>query len=228
MNGPAARARWRARLLVAGGWFISPLAWTMTARAEPQWDPGRHATSDVSGEVRADDAASSPEGVYGRFEAPFDLGIHAGAEIDHDGAAAAARASLHYFSTAGIYAGYGDAVGGDALGGSRVVSFGVDARPAFIPRWSKNLEQGDGFFDLAIDSISFGVGGYFGAPRGGTVGDERGFELSLGFGLPLAMRAFGPWLGARGLLRWEDAGGSDAAAKASVLVTLGWHFPIGG
>jgi hypothetical protein len=129
---------------------------------------------------------------------------------------------------AGVYAGYADAIGGDWLDGSRVVSIGVDVRPAFIPRWSNNLEQGDGFLDLVVDSISLGLGGYFRTPRDGSFGERRGFELSLGFGVPLFAKASGPWLGARGLLRWDDPSGNDSAANASVLATLGWQFPAGG
>ena len=201
-----------------------------TAPAEPErsWDPGNPATSRVRDEVRADNVESSSDGVYGRFDNPFDLGLHAGAEIDESGAAGAARGTLHYFSMAGIYAGYSDAFGGDALDGSRVLSFGVDLRPAFIPRWSKNWEQGSNFLDLAVDSISLGVGAYFRTPRDGSFGERRGFELSLGFGLPLIGKAAGPWIGARSLFRWEETAGGGSAGTASLLATLGWHFAIGG
>jgi hypothetical protein len=178
--------------------------------------------------VSADDVESSSDGVYGRFDSPFDLGVHAGAEIDDAGAAGAARVSLHYFFMAGIYAGYADAFGGDALDGSRVLSFGVDVRPAFIPRWSKNWEQGSGFLDLAIDSISLGIGAYFRTPRHGSFGEGRGFEASLGFGLPLAGKAAGPWIGARSLFRWEEFAGESSSVNASLLATFGWQFGVGG
>lgn len=201
-----------------------------TYGAEPTryWDPGNPTTSRVAGEVGANGVDSGADGVYGRFESPFELGLHAGANADADGSAFAARASLHYFSMAGVYAGYDDALGGGALAGSKIVSFGVDARPAFIPRWSKNWEQGSGFLDLTIDSISLGVGAYYRTPRDGAFGEHRGFELSVGFGLPIVGRASGPWLGARGLLRWDEPGGIDSRARASALVTFGWHFMIGG
>jgi hypothetical protein len=201
-----------------------------SAPAEParSWDPGNPTTSRVGGEVQADDVESGSDGVYGRFEHPFDLGIHGGAEFLEEGAAGAARATLHYYFMPGIYAGYTDAFGGDALGGSRLVSFGVDIRPAFVPRWSKNMEQGTGFLDLTVDSISLGLGCYFRTPRDGSFGERRGFELSLGFGLPLVGKAAGPWIGARSLFRWEDLGASGSTANLSLLATLGWQFPFGG
>jgi len=200
------------------------------APAEPKrsWDPGNPATSRVRDEVRADDVESSSDGVYGRFDYPLDLGLHAGAEVHDGGAAGAARATLHYFSMAGIYTGYADALGGDALEGSRVLSFGVDLRPAFVPRWSKNMEQGSGLLDLTVDSISLGVGAYFRTPRGDSFGERRGFELSLGLGVPLIGKAAGPWIGARSLFRWEEAPGGGSSASVSLLATLGWQFLFGG
>jgi hypothetical protein len=210
--------------------FAITLTTSFAHAAEPEryWDPGNPTTARMKGEVEADRIESNSDGVYGRFESPFELGLHAGADVDRDGAAFAGRASLHYFSMAGVYAGYSDALGGDAFGGSRIVSFGVDARPAFIPRWSKNWEQGSSFLDLTIDSISLGLACYFRTPREESFGNRRGLELSLGFGMPLIAHAAGPWIGARGLLRWEDPGAGDSSAKPSVLVTLGWHFLVGG
>src|ERR1051325_5328410 len=109
------------------------------AAPEPSryWDPGNPSTSRVHGEVRADDVESSSDGVYGRFEKPLNLEVHAGTEIDRAGGAGAARVALDCFFLAGVSAACADPFGGDALAGSRVVSFGVDVRPAFIPRWSK-------------------------------------------------------------------------------------------
>lgn len=225
---PGGRGRLRRSMTVAA-LATAPALVTAPALAEARWEPGRRTTSPLPNEVRADAVEpSDSDGVYGRFEAPFDLALHAGAEIDGHGAAGAARASLHYFFMAGVYAGYADAFGSDALAGSRILSFGVDVRPAFIPRWSKNMEQGGRFADLTLDSISLGLGAYLRSPRSGSLGDDRGFELSLGFALPLTATAFGPWIGARGLLRWDDPRGSDGAARASALVTLEWHFPVGG
>jgi hypothetical protein len=200
------------------------------APAEPErsWDPGNPVTSRVRGEVDAESAESTSDGVYGRFDKSFDLGVHAGAEIHDAGAAAALRATLHHFWMAGIYTGYSDAFGGEAFGGSRAVSFGVDVRPAFIPRWSKDMEQGSSFLDLTLDSISIGLGAYFRTPPDAPFGERRGFELSLGFGLPLVGKAAGPWIGVRSLFRWEDSRQGNLSAHASILATFGWQFPIGG
>jgi hypothetical protein len=102
-------------------------------------------------------------------------------------------------------------------------------RPAFIPRWSNNLEVGSSLVDLVIDSISLGVGGYFREPRGRSLGDRRGFEMSLGVGVPFTGKVEGPWFGARGLLRWDDPGSASApSAEVVGLATVGFHFMVGG
>lgn len=191
----------------------------------PGWTPGERTTSTLPGEVSSDEAAARADGVYGRFEGRYDVGIAAGAELDGGGAAFAARATAHYFYMAGLYAGYVDGLGGESLSATRGVSFGVDLRPAFLPRWSNDMQHGPSFLDLAVDSISIGMGAYFRAPPGGGLGDVRGFELSLGFDVPLLGEMHGPWLGARGFLRWDDPKGREArAAEASALFTLGYQW----
>jgi hypothetical protein len=168
------------------------------------------------------------DGVYGRFNGRFDLGLAAGAEFGDGGAAFAARATAHYFYMAGIYAGYADGFGNDALATSRRLSFGVDLRPTFLPRWSNDMQQGPSFLDLTIDSISLGMGVYFSSPQGGHLGDVRGYELSLGFGIPLSATMQGPWLGTRGLLRWDDPAGPESKmAEAIASVTLGYQWITG-
>jgi hypothetical protein len=203
------------------------------ARAEDtkpkQWEPGRRTTSKLPTEVDADAEASAGDGVYGRFDGLFDIGLELGAAFDSSATSGAALASIHYMYMAGVYAGYADAFGGDAAARARTVSFGVDMRPAFIPRWSNNLQSGSSLTDLVIDSISFGVGAYFAQPQGGSLGDRKGLELSLGVGIPLMGRVDGAWLGARGYLRWDDPGVSSAPpAEVVGLATLGFHFMVGG
>jgi hypothetical protein len=209
------------------------LSLTGTARAETAkpdaWEPGHRTTSRLPNEVDANRATSSGDGVYGRFDGLFDVAFEAGAAFDSGAPSGAILASVHYMFMAGVYAGYADAFGSSDADSRRTVSFGVDVRPAFIPRWSNNLQVGNSLTDLVIDSISLGIGGYFRAPPGRSLGDRRGFELSLGFGVPLFGSVQGPWLGARGYLRWDDPGAPDAPdAEAVGLATLGWHFMVGG
>jgi hypothetical protein len=189
-----------------------------------QWDPGRSTTSLLAKEPRPDEDPSTHDGAYGRFDGLFDVGLAVGAEVG-DGTAGSVRASIHYYSMAGIYGSYSDAFGGTVHGATRLAAVGVDLRPAFIPRWSKDMEGSSPFLDLAIDSISLGLGAYWKAPKNAAFGDTRGLEFSFGFGLPLAAWAEGPWLGALTFLRWDDPG-SDRAKGAEVtgLFTLGWHW----
>jgi hypothetical protein len=204
----------------------SPRPASAEAAGAPRWDPGHRTTSRLADEARASSTPSTGDGVYGRFDGLFDLGLHAGAEIG-DGAAGAVRASIHYFSMAGVYVGYADTLGNPEPRSRRSLSFGVDLRPAFVPRWSKDMEAGPSVLDLSIDSISLGLGVYLREPVGAPFGDRRGLELSLGAGLPLAGRADGPWLGARGNLRWDDpASAAGEPARATLLATLGWHWMI--
>jgi hypothetical protein len=183
----------------------------------------------LPGEVSHDGGdGSGGDGVYGRFNGRFDVGLAAGAEFGGGGAAFAARATAHYFYMAGIYAGYVDGFGSDTLTTNRRLSFGVDLRPTFLPRWSNDMQQGPSFLDLMIDSISLGMGVYFSAPQGSHLGDVRGYELSLGFGVPLSTTMQGPWIGTRGLLRWDDPQGREShMAEALASVTLGYQWITG-
>ena len=208
---------------------VAALLGTVTVHAEepPLFLPGDRKTSTLPGEMRRSDDITA-DGVYGRFDGLLDLGLQAGLELRDEGTAGATLVSLHYLFMAGIYASYTDALGSAALESTRTASLGVDVRPAFIPRWSEGMQGGPSVLDLTIDSISLGLGAYFGQPRDRSFGDSRGLELSLGFGVPLAGSAEGPWLGARGILRWVDpTEKSRETARAAGLVTVGWHFTVG-
>ena len=190
---------------------------------EARWNPGREVAGTVEGEVEPGDTKPSSGGVYGRFEGDLDLGLGLGVEAAGGHVAGASRLSLHYFSMAGITAGYTDAIGGEA-GVERTVSVGIDLRPTFVPRWALNLEHGPGVVDLTLDSISVGMAAFWSTPRGRSFGDERGFEGSLGLGVPLLGTASGPWLEARGVARWADPGGrGDGGAVGAGLFVLSWH-----
>jgi hypothetical protein len=222
------RCRWGR--LCAGGWPILLSAVSVSPASAETWDPGRRTTATVDDEVIPAEPGGAGDGVYGRFDGDLALGVGLGAELGQN-TRAAARLSLHYFYMAGVYASYRDTLSGrsdeadtsdDARAAlaARVLSFGIDLRPAFIPRWSRSYEQGPSFLDLALDSISLGMGAFFAEPPGGALGDGRGFELSLGFGLPIVGQASGPWLEARGLLSLPDAGESSTT---TALVLLSWH-----
>jgi len=195
---------------------------------EPRWEPGRRTTSTVRGEVGEPAGGSGDaDGVYGRFAGDLDLGLGMGVEADGDDARGAARLSLHYFSTLGITLAYADALSDGATRSRRLFGVGVDVRPAFIPRWSNDRERGPAFVDLTLDAISLGVGAFWAEPRGGSFGDERGLEASLGLGLPLFGRAEGLWLEARAIGRWRDPAHAPGERADGVgLAVLSWHTLI--
>ena len=166
-------------------------------------------------------ADSSRDGVYDRFDGDLELALALGAELGTAGGVApAVRGSAHYFSIAGLYAGGRVHPGGG--GAPSLFDLGIDVRPLFVPRWAKGYESGPALFDLTLDSVSLSLGGFWtrklGAPRPGP-GPARGFEAALGFGVPLLARAAGPWLEARGMLRYPDSGEREEA----LLVALAWH-----
>jgi hypothetical protein len=192
----------------------------------PLFLPDDRTTSVLPNEMQAT-TATPTDGAYGRFDGAFDLGVEAGVE-QQDGPSAAARVSLHYLFMAGVYASYADALGSSGLESTRTGSLGVDVRPGFIPRWAEGLQEGPEALDLALDSISLSMGTYLRQPDGHSFGDRKGFELALGFGVPLAGTATGPWIGARGILRWDDpTDRASETARAAGLMTLGWHFAVG-
>lgn len=184
----------------------------------PRWDPGRRVTSRLRDEIQAPDEHPATDGTYGRFKGDLDLGLGLGAELSDAPARGAARVSLHYFYTAGLYFTYRDRLGdGGEL--RRVLSVGIDMRPLFVPRWAKNMQQGPSVLDLTLDSLSLGLGAFWDQPQRGEFGEQRGFETSLGFGVPLLGQAPGPWLESRAQLAFL---GTDSA-RAQFLLLLGFH-----
>ena len=190
--------------------------------------------------ARADAAESPPQrerihapspgsdGVYGRLDGNLALSGSLGAELEGAEPRASFRLAAHYVWTAGLYARYSDAFGTADERPQRVLSFGIDLRPLFLPRFALDLEQGPALLDLTLDSLSLTAGAYFaGGRRSGPgfderrerdFGEERGFETGLGFALPLCDAARGLWLDARAERRFADHGPS------AWLFTLGLSF----
>lgn len=192
------------------------------AQAAP-WRPGPHTAGHVAGEIDRpfDDATS--DGVYDRFDGPFTLGAGAGVERAGGALRGAARASLHYFWTAGVYAGYSRPFSGNGGPFGDALALGVSFRPLFLPRWAKDMERGPALADLALDSLSLDLGAFWRKPDAGAFGSQRGFEASLGFGVPLFGRASGLWLAARGTLRWPD----ESRAEPGFAVVLEYDQVLG-
>jgi hypothetical protein len=162
--------------------------------------------------------APQGDGVYGRFDADLDAAVAAGVALGSIEPAPALRATVHHYSTAGVYV--GTVLPLAATSEDSLLSFGVDLRPTFLPRWSENLQQGPARLDLALDSISLAIGPYF---RFAEHGESRGLETSLGLGVPLLSSASGPFIEARGVAHFPD--GAEPTRFAA-LVLLAWHHPF--
>jgi hypothetical protein len=184
---------------------------------------GRETTSAIKGEIDADSVRPRADGVYGRFDGDLDLGLGAGARYDAaaDIFALGTRLSAHYFSLAGVYVQYANGLGQDE-GTAQNLGFGVDVRPLFVPRWATDQQVNGALIDLMIDSLSLSLGAFFAQPSGRDFTDERGFEASLGFGVPLALYASGPWLELRAGLELPDA----ADTRGAFLALLSWHTQL--
>lgn len=163
-------------------------------------------------------AHSDADGVYDRFDGDLDLGLALGAELGSAGRVAPAlRASAHYFSIAGIYLS-GRIKTGEASTPS-LFGAGLDLRPLFVPRWAKGYETGPDLLDLTLDSISLSLGAFWSERASQSADSDKGFDAQLGFGLPLLASASGPWLEARGALRFPDA----ARREEALIIALSWH-----
>lgn len=175
------------------------------------------AESEPPGRIHAPLPGS--DGVYGRLDGSLTMALAAGAELESGELGGSLRLSGHYLWTAGAYVHYSDAFGGGEHRSARALSFGVDVRPLFLPRFALDSEHGPALFDLALDSLSLSGGAYFVAPHAASFGDDRGFELGLGLGVPLFAEAEGPWLSFRAERRFADVGQSVWLFS----LELGWH-----
>ena len=182
---------------------------------------GSKTTSDVRSQVSAPSDPHAGDGAYGRLDGDIDLALGVGPSFDFASADAAlgVRGSVHWFTVAGIYGLYQEALPETARL-ERRVGFGVDLKPLFLVRWPLGLERGPALLDLTLDSLSLGLGMTFGDERAEPFGSRHGFETSLGFGIPLMLEASGPWLEVRAGAVLPNSLGSEA----SVMALFSWHF----
>ena len=184
-------------LALAGSVFWSGRI-ARAADDDERWQPDRFNTASVRGEAAAGDSGLDQDGVYGRFDGDLFLSLGAGVELG-DGARAGGLARALWFHTAGAQVGYARALSDeDQLG--QVLFVGAEIRPLFLPRFVFDLEGAGPFLDLTLDSLALGAGVCF-ASEADNDDDRTALELSLGVGVPLLMKARGPWLEARAALR---------------------------
>src|SRR4051812_32083733 len=177
------------------------------AKAEAEWPP-----------------AGENDGVYGRFQGDTDISLKLGGMFRDSGLAGSVGGSIHYYSLLGVTGDYSESLVADSLH-ARSVSFGVELRPLFLPRWALGLETGPAWLDLTLDSVALGFGAFFTDAEAEGRG-SRGAWLSLGVGAPLLGEATGPWVELRALRRFPDHDGLDAEAHNALFVYLSWHHVL--
>lgn len=158
-----------------------------------------------------DPGTAQGDGVYGRFDGDFDVGVGLGARLAAPGFGPNLRLSGHFLSSVGLLLDVTHPVTG---GKGWSLGTAIDLRPLFLPRWALDLEQGPAFVDLLVDSISVSAGPVF-HPLGDS---EVGLGIEAGLGVPLSERAHGLWLDLRGSGRWVGD-----ASPWGALVSLSWH-----
>jgi hypothetical protein len=178
---------------------------------------------------RASAAERVTDGVYGRFDGDLDFSLAAGAALGPSGPSAAVIWRAIFLQTAGMYASYTDALSQSDVALPRSIALGVTLRPFFVPRWAFDLERGPAILDLTIDAISFDLGVLWAAGRDGALAERPGMEAALGTEVPLFGKASGPFVGARGALRWrasELASHDDNGLEPALFLTIAWHAII--
>jgi hypothetical protein len=191
------------------------------ARAgEPDEAFGATTSADVRS-VDPDGDRHSGDGAYGRFDGDLDVGLGAGVSAGFGSGelGVGVRTTAHWYSSLGLFVGYAESVRGSRI--ERRGGAGIELEPLFLIRWSEALERGPAFWDLTLDSLSFGVGYFLLEPEGRGFGSRRGVELSLGLGLPLFAEAGGPWLEARAGYFLPQS-----EREFTGLVFLSWHFQV--
>ncbi len=166
------------------------------------------------------------DGVYGRFDGDFDFSLAAGGAVMRGASGGAASARFLFLGTAGAYTSFTDALGQTPSAERRSLAVGVGVRPFFLPRWGFNFDRGPAIVDLTIDATTFDLGVLWTSDEHGSFTERPGMELGLGTEVPLFAQAEGPWIGARGALRWrgsELSGGGPALGPA-LFLTVSWHF----
>jgi hypothetical protein len=179
------------------------------------------------GNARAQGAEVDPS--YGRIEGDITFVVGVGGVVAPRGPRAEAELRLRYLESAGLFATIEDTrVLNSASEPRGVFVAGLELRPLFLFRWLKGHEMRRARLDLALDSIGLSLGAMFEQLAGAAFETRRGFELGLGFELPILDRASGPWIGVRGALRWSDVAlGSGIMGpddrQAVLAVTVAWH-----
>jgi hypothetical protein len=201
-------------------WFLLAALAREPPHAEPAF--GRRTTAKVRG-VDPDADPHQGDGAYGRFDGDLDLGLGVGPALAFSNGqlSVEARGVARWYYSAGLYVAYGETLA-PRPDIERRLGVGLELTPLFLLRWRKAHERGPAVFDLALDSLALGLGASIATEHGHGFGNRSAFEGSLGFGMPLAGTAPGPWLEFRATTTLPK----PVAGEAQVFLLLSWHFAV--
>jgi hypothetical protein len=193
------------------------------AEPEPSHAPFGHTSTAQVRSLDPDANHHHGDGAYGRFDGDLDLGLGAGGMLafSRGELGVAVRGSARWYSTAALYAQYGESVSPDPRI-ERRFGVGLELTPLFLIRWSQALETGPAWLDLTVDSLSLGLGATFTTPEGRGFASRGALEGSLGLGVPLFGTAPGLWLECRASLVFPRA----LPAESNATLLLSWHAPV--
>ncbi|MBW2529438.1 MAG: hypothetical protein JRI23_35000 [Deltaproteobacteria bacterium] len=192
------------------------------------------------GPVRGARSAEPVDGAYGRLDGDLSLGLEAGMKEAFPGEQLVGRLGCHYLHTLGAFAEYDEGFGRTAAPAARSLTFGVEVRPLFLPRFAQDLEQGPALLDLWLDSwaLSLGVSTAAlpepecSAPSSTSASCwHTGLELGTGMELALLSQAAGPFIALRGAFRWPTEPSAAAPQPfgrptAALSLSLGYRLVL--
>jgi hypothetical protein len=203
---------------------MTPVPLVVLALVNPGTPPqagafGTRTAADVRS-VDPDANHHEGDGAYGRFDGDLDLGLGVGPNVafNSDDLGLAVRGTAFWYSTVGLDLAYSETLT-RAPDLERRLGVGIGLRPLFLIRWSQALETGPAIVDLALDSLTLGMGANFSTLPGRDFGSRTTFEMTLGGGVPLLGSAAGPWVELRAGLSLP----SPQKGEMSMMAVLSWH-----
>lgn len=170
---------------------------TFTLTASPR----AFATNPV--ESAGDARPATGDGVHGRFDGDFALGVGPEGLVDPSAGTTRLGATFRamFYQTVGLSIAYEQKLP-DEPGVERALGLRVHVSPLFLLRFQSDLERGPATLDLLVDSLELFGGPVLLEPPLGPFASNVGADVGLGFGVPLCARATGFWLHPTFLLRF--------------------------
>jgi len=171
-----------------------------------------------------------PDPMLGRIDGDLSLGAALGATFAPRSPRLTLDVRARYLSTAGAFVTYEDATSFSLSSApSRVVSFGVEMRPLFLPRVFTGRDFGGNRLDLFVDSFAFELGVAFLERPGSAMTTTPAAKLGIGMEFPLFSKASGLFISAHGGALVSGQALSSAPVKDANdrslygFVGIAWH-----